>query len=180
MKKKLFILGIGILVVVGLLTFYFVKKYNDNLPKKLPNGVVVYDFEKQNNQTAVKILYEHIYDFYYNYPLGKREDILSELYEEDIKAIWIDLNDDGESEIIGYIDNKSFETRYGYILYIIEKDKKSYKDISRVLGLARGSKIYVLPQKYNGYKKIIILSYTGYTKGRPNKITYKEEYYSFN
>ena len=184
MKKKLFILGIGILVVVGLLTFYFVKKYNDNLPKKLPNGVVVYDFMEQRQPRAKKILYKYLLkdlksDFEKNAKENDKFEDWVNLYHIDyrrVNAFEYDLNDDGEKEIIGYIVSSAYWGTAGYALYILEKTGNEYQDISYMLNFEPQIKFYILKNKTNNYKDIVLFGSSAYNF-KPMSVTFNGKSY---
>ena len=173
MKKKWLIFGIGILAIVVFSAFYFVKKYNDNLPKKLPNGAVVYDFGEQVQLKARKILYnyllEELTDHTYSYkgdPIDftknpKEAESLFHLTEYQVAAFEYDLNNDGEPEIIGYSWVSFYLCAQGYELYILQKQGDKYKrlfDKKYSFFIDPVFKFYILNQENNGYKNILYRS----------------------
>ena len=172
-RTKAILISFAVLVLFAICFFTFskIKSYYDNKPKVLPNGTVVYDFSTQRQKKASKILYEYINMYrikYYNYTLEQEN-----ISENDIFAFEYDLNNDGENEIIGYVNSEKYKTHYGYSLDILKKINKKnqstnpyvfkinniyYNDISTVLGLEKNSKIYILPNNnLNGYKNMKIM-----------------------
>ena len=133
MKKWVLITGIIILIIAGVLVVHRVK---NNMPKVLPNGTVVYDFTKQCQPKASKILHEYL---------------LTELIEENKRSLDLDyiktkystiqkyieaeyfitpnrfcafeydLNDDSEKEIIGFTSSSAYWGTAGFSLFILQK-----------------------------------------------------------
>ena len=173
MPKYLKIIIILLIVSSCFFIFIKIKDYYDNEPEVLPNGTVVYDFSRQRQAKASRILYEYVYAYYIKYSSSILEKYrLSENY---ISAFEYDLNNDGDKEIIGYINSKEYKSHNGYNLYILKKVNRKnlntnpnifkinniyYEDISTVIGLDDNSKIYILPStNLNEYKNMKILCF---------------------
>ena len=116
LKIIVILLIVSLVFLTCFLTFINIKNYYDNKPKVLPNGTVVYDFSKQRQAKASRILYEYVYTYYIKYSL-----YIPNLSKNDISAFEYDLNNDGDKEIIGYINSKEYKSHYGYNLYILKK-----------------------------------------------------------
>lgn len=72
-----------------------------NKPVKLPEGIIEYDFSKQSQSGASKILYKYVLE-----GLNKTSQeavVFANISPRSISAFELDLNDDGTNEIIGLV-----------------------------------------------------------------------------
>ena len=163
--KAVLILFIAlILMATCFFGFKKVKDYYDNKPKVLQNGTVVYDFSTQRQPQASKILYEYIKE-----EEAPIDDEMKIINDDDsvtvikmksvlnrISAFEYDLNDDGENEIIGFSTNSAYWGTAGFILFILQKDKNNnYSEKTIALNFDPALKLYILPNKTNGFKDIV-------------------------
>ena len=72
---------------------------------------------------------------------------------ETVKAFEVDLNDDGEKEIVGVVYSTFYLGTAGYSLFILQKQHSGYKNIS-ILVFEPQRKVYILKTKTNGYHDI--------------------------
>ena len=151
MKKLFCIFGILSFILIGA---FFIKKHHDNMPYKYPDGKLEYDFSRQSQPRASKILYEYISEDLKKYSTEAKKSANIKL--KDIVAFEVDLNDDGVNEIVGFCSSSAFWGTAGYQLFILQKQNKEYKDLSYILNFEPQLKFYVLPDKTNEYKDIIL------------------------
>ena len=160
-----------ILSAICFFTFIKIKSYYDNKPKVLPNGTVVYDFSTQRQPKASKILYEYIKEE--EAPIDDEMKIINDdgsvtvikmkSVLNRISAFEYDLNDDGENEIIGFTSNSAYWGTAGFSLFILQKYKNNnYFDITYILNFEPALKFYILPNKTNGFKDIMLYGSTAY------------------
>ena len=141
-KSKLLAIVMSSLIIFTLLTsffvFYFYSKRDLN-----KNRTNIYSLSKNHDKKARKIAFDAL----------KYDKLIFD--PEEIHAFPYDLNDDGTDEIICIISSLEQRTRWGYVLYILQKQKdNSYKDIGTALGAEAGSIIEILDTKTNGYYDI--------------------------
>ena len=72
---------------------------------------------------------------------------------QSVRAFEIDLNDDGEKEIVGMVYSTLYLGTAGYSLFILQKQQSGYKDIS-ILVFEPQRNVYILKNKTNGYHDI--------------------------
>lgn len=134
---------------------------------------------KEDDEYAKKILYKYLVEQFYTL-IEKNEDMNAILNEHNLallRATSIDLNDDGENEIIGYVEHGMFGGTAGQELFILGKNKNGkYEEISEYLNFETQKNIYILKDKDNGYHKIIIYGSVAYDF-RPFLITYNNGVY---
>ena len=84
--------------------------------------------------------------------LSERNAELHNIYEEDCRAVFYDLDDDGQQEIIG-THYATGARRLGYnIMYILKKDSSGvYQNIAYRIFFAPNSPIFVLKSKTKGF-----------------------------
>ena len=184
--KAVLILFIAlILMATCFFGFKKVKDYYDNKPKVLQNGTVVYDFSTQRQPQASKILYEYIKE-----EEAPIDDEMKIINDDDsvtvikmksvlnrISAFEYDLNDDGENEIIGFISNSAYWGTAGFNLFILQKDKNNnYLEKTLALNFDPALKFYILPNKTNGFKDIVIHGSIAY-KFRQVIVKYNGKFY---
>lgn len=171
---KKIIISLITLIIVAACSFIFIKikDYYANKPKVLPNGVVVYDFSKQRQAKASRILYEYIKKE--EAPIDDEIEIINDdgsvtviKMKSDlsrISAFEYDLNDDGENEIIGFTSNSAYWGTAGFSLFILQKNKNinNYSNLAYILNFEPMLKFYILPNKTNEFKDIILYGSTAY------------------
>ena len=143
-KSKILIIAISSLIIfislTSFLIFYLYSKRDLN-----KNRTNIYSLSINHDKKARKIAFDALKLEY--------GDFISD--PEEIHAFPYDLNDDGTDEIICIISSLEQRTRWGYVLYILQKQKdNSYKDIGTALGAEAGSIIEILDTKTNGYYDI--------------------------
>lgn len=93
-------------------------------------------------------------------------------------AVEVDLNDDGISEIIGYIAATPYGGAAGQSLFILWKDKNGvFKDICYLISFEPQKKIYILKDKDGDFHRIIIYGSVAYDF-KPFLIQYNDGQYS--
>ena len=137
--KKFVLLLISLLIVV-------------NCAMAVPK---VIDLDKENNPKAAEILFKFIVkenEWLQNDPKMIKKVRLS---EQATQAQFVDLNDDGINEIIGFTYSALYYGLVGESLFIIQKTKDGYKDIDYIINF-QPHKIVVLDSKTNGWRDIQI------------------------
>lgn len=96
---------------------------------------------------------------------------------DDVRAVFYDLNSDGVSEIIGYINVSAFWSSDGMALIILKKENGNYKNISW-LNTAPSMGIYVLDAKTSGFKNLKVFPTKNYVT-RIAKYNQKQQCYEY-
>ena len=132
-----------IFVLIILFIFWGVNKYN--------SFKVIKTFQELNNPQASKILQEYLLkktpnfnQIYTNFPL-----------ETSTHAVFFDLNNDDENEVIGFTD--AFYSLTGYNLFILKNENDVYDDITYILNF-QPTNIQIMKHKTNGFHDIKILT----------------------
>ena len=186
-KAILISFAVLVLVIICFFTFSKIKSYYDNKPKVLPNGTVVYDFSTQRQQKASKILYGYILSdmnnlSLYNYKhidFTKNSEIAKSKFDIDINkvyAIYFDLNDDGENEIIGYVDAFLYGGATRNQIFILQKINNAYINIVKYPKYFWSNKIIISSQKTNDYRNVI-LEIKDESINRNIKLNYHNKFY---
>lgn len=105
----------------------------------------------ESDKQAGKILYEYVLKELNKTPEEAKE--FARIEPETVKAFEVDLNDDGEKEIVGVVYSTFYLGTAGYSLFILQKQQSEYKDIS-ILVFEPQKKVYILNNKTNGYHDI--------------------------
>ena len=112
---------------------------------------LTYDFIKNSEPEASKILYEYIL---------QDEDMTDEMLElahitpKSAFAFEYDLNDDGENEIIGLVYSTYYWGTAGYSLFILQKQGDVYENIAWIVNFEPLLPLRILKEKSNGFKNI--------------------------
>ena len=188
---KAVLISVAVLILAAICFFAFtkIKNYYDNKPKVLPNGTVVYDFSTQRQAKASKILYEYILSdmnnlSLYNYKqidFTKNPEIAKNRFDIEVNkvyAICIDLNDDGENEIIGYVDAFLYGGAERNEIFILQKKNDKYKNIVKYPVYFFSNKIIVISKKTNNYKDILLAIRDDNTKKNVLLNYYNKYYYT--
>ncbi len=129
-----------IFVLIMLSMFVCINKYN--------SSQVIKTFQELNNPQASKILQEYLLKKTPNF-----NQISNLPLETCTHAVFFDLNDDGENEVIGFTD--AFYCATGYNLFILKKKNDVYDDISMVNFYPAGG-IEIMGLKVNGFNTMKI------------------------
>ena len=105
----------------------------------------------ESDKQAGKILYEYVLKELNKTPEEAKD--FARIEPETVKAFEVDLNDDGENEIVGVVYSTFYLGTAGYSLFILQKQQSWYKDIS-ILVFEPQKKVYILKNKTNGYHDI--------------------------
>ena len=105
----------------------------------------------ESDKKAGKILYEYVLKELNKTPEEAKE--FARIEPETVKAFEVDLNDDGEKEIVGVVYSTFYLGTAGYSLFILQKQHSGYKNIS-ILVFEPQRKVYILKTKTNGYHDI--------------------------
>ena len=105
----------------------------------------------ESDKQAGKILYEYVLKELNKTPEEAKD--FARIEPETVKAFEVDLNDDGEKEIVGVVYSTFYLGTAGYSLFILQKQQSGYKDIS-ILVFEPQRKVYILKNKTNGYHDI--------------------------
>lgn len=105
----------------------------------------------ESEKQAGKILYEYVLKELNKTPEEAKD--FARIEPETVKAFEVDLNDDGEKEIVGIVYSTFYLGTAGYSLFILQKQQSGYKDIS-ILVFEPQKKVYILKNKTNGYHYI--------------------------
>lgn len=105
----------------------------------------------ESDKQAGKILYEYVLKELNKTPEEAKD--FARIEPETVKAFDVDLNDDGEKEIVGMVYSTLYLGTAGYSLFILQKQQSGYKDIS-ILVFEPQRNVYILKNKTNGYHDI--------------------------
>ena len=105
----------------------------------------------ESDKQAGKILYEYVLKELNKTPEEAKD--FARIEPQSVRAFEIDLNDDGEKEIVGMVYSTLYLGTAGYSLFILQKQHSGYKNIS-ILVFEPQRKVYILKTKTNGYHDI--------------------------
>ena len=105
----------------------------------------------ESDKQAGKILYEYVLKELNKTPEEAKD--FARIEPQSVRAFEIDLNDDGEKEIVGVVYSTFYLGTAGYSMFILQKQQSEYKDIS-ILVFEPQKKVYILKNKTNGYHDI--------------------------
>ena len=154
MKKRFIYIGILSIIFMICSGVFILKKHNDNMPYKYPDGKTEFDFNKQNQPKASRILYKYILES--ENLTAKEAKKSKDITPNQVRAFELDLNDDGVNEIIGFCSKSQYWGTAGYSLFILKKQNEKYQNISHLLSFEPQLKIYILPSKTADYKDLIL------------------------
>ena len=155
MKKLILIFSILFLISLGVISGYFIKKHYDNMPYEYPDGKIEYDFSRQSQTRASKILYQYILDTEKMTPAYAKKH--ADISQNNVYAFTFDLNNDGEDEIIGFADSFYYCGTMKKSILILQKQNNKYQNIVKYHICHNSLKVYILPKKTNGYNDILLL-----------------------
>ena len=151
MKKIVIFVLILILGLTGL-SLSYQKDITSQNPIKLLDGSLEYDFMKQGDKNASKELYNFVLKDLNMTP--KQIEDFANITPKMVNAFYVDLNDDGVKEIIGFVASSFYSGTAGDSLFILQKDKKAYSDIAFLVSFVPRDKFFVNKLKYNGYRTL--------------------------
>ena len=124
-----------------------------NKPITHPDGTIEYDFSKQSQPKASKILYKFVLKELNKTP--KEAQDFANITPKAVNAFETDLNDDGKKEVIGVVFSTYYWGTAGSSLFILEEKNNNYQNIAKyMINIETNMKFYVLPYKTNDYKDI--------------------------
>jgi len=123
-----------------------------NKPITHPDGTIEYDFSKQSQPKASKILYKFVLKELNKTPREAQD--FANITPKTVSAFETDLNGDGKKEIIGVVFSTYYSCTEGFKLFILEqKNNIEYIDLSSIHFLPN-EKIYINNIIINNYKEI--------------------------
>ena len=123
-----------------------------NLPINHPDGTIEYNFSKQSQTKASKILYKFVLNELNKTPREAQD--FANITPKTVSAFETDLNGDGKKEIIGVVFSTYYWGTAGYSLFILEEKANNYQNIAYLLNFEPLKEIYILNKKTNKYKDI--------------------------
>ena len=123
-----------------------------NKPITHPDGTIEYDFSKQSQTKASKILYKYILKDLNKTPREAQD--FANITPKTVSAFETDLNGDGKKEIIGIVFSTYYWGTVGYSLFILEEKGNTYQNIAYLLNFEPLNKFYVLNNKTYSYRDI--------------------------
>ena len=152
MKKSAVFLLLFLLIILTGLSFSYQKDITTNNPIKLLDGSLEYDFMKRGDENASKELYDFVLKELNMTP--KQIEDFANITPEVVNAFYVDLNDDGADEIIGWISSTFYWGTDGYSLFVLQKNKNNYNNIAYIINFEPQDKVFVTNLRYNDYKII--------------------------
>ena len=141
-------------------------------PIKFPKGTELYKISDIEDLDAKKILYGYILKYL---KVNSKEAYSKYNISENFSyAFFIDLDDDGSNEIIGIMFAPCFSGTAGSQMFILQKQNNQYVDINSAISLQPDYRIYVLPNKTNKLKDIVVF---GEQSGKPIYLKYNGQFY---
>ena len=131
----------------------------------------------ESDKQAGKILYEYVLKELNKTPEEAKD--FARIEPETVKAFEVDLNDDGEKEIVGVVYSTFYLGTAGYSLFILQLQNGEYKNIAYVLNIEPQNELKILNAKTNGYRDIKLSGSVAYNF-KPFIAKYKNGYYQNN
>ena len=131
----------------------------------------------ESEKQSGKILYEYILQEQNMTPAEIKD--FARIEPQSVRAFEIDLNDDGEKEIVGMVYSTLYLGTAGYSLFILQLQNGEYKNIAYVLSIEPQNELKILNAKTNGYRDIKLSGSVAYNF-KPFIAKYKNGYYQNN
>ena len=131
----------------------------------------------ESDKQSGKILYEYVLKKLNKTPEEAKD--FARIEPETVKAFEVDLNDDGEKEIVGIVYSTFYLGTAGYSLFILQLQNGEYKNIAYVLNIETQNELKILNAKTNGYRDIKLSGSVAYNF-KPFIAKYKNGYYQNN
>ena len=128
----------------------------------------------ESEKQAGKILYEYILQEQNMTPAEIKD--FARIEPQSVRAFEIDLNDDGEKEIVGMVYSTLYLGTAGYSLFILQLQNDEYKNIAYVLNIEPQKELKILNAKTNGYRDIKLQGSVAYNF-KPFIVKYRNGYY---
>ena len=128
----------------------------------------------ESDKQAGKILYEYVLKELNKTPEEAKE--FARIEPQSVRAFEIDLNDDGEKEIVGMVYSTLYLGTAGYSLFILQLQNGEYKNIAYVLSIEPQNELKILNAKTNGYRDIKLSGSVAYNF-KPFIVKYRNGYY---
>ena len=123
-----------------------------NQPITHPDGTIEYNFSKQSQTKASKILYKFVLKELNKTP--KEAQDFANITPKTVSAFETDLNGDGKKEIIGVVFSTYYSCTEGFKLFILEQQNNiEYIDLSDI-HILPNENIYINNIVINNYKEI--------------------------
>lgn len=131
----------------------------------------------ESDKQAGKILYEYVLKELNKTPEEAKD--FARIEPQSVRAFEIDLNDDGEKEIVGMVYSTLYLGTAGYSMFILQLQNGEYKNIAYVLNIEPQNELKILNAKTNGYRDIKLSGSVAYNF-KPFIAKYKNGYYQNN
>lgn len=131
----------------------------------------------ESDKQAGKILYEYVLKELNKTPEEAKD--FARIEPQSVRAFEIDLNDDGEKEIVGMVYSTLYLGTAGYSMFILQLQNGEYKNIAYVLNIETQNELKILNAKTNGYRDIKLSGSVTYNF-KPFIAKYKNGYYQNN
>lgn len=138
-----------------------------------------FDIYKDRDPKASKILFDTV--------IREKELSQERIAEYELSpgftyAFFVDLNEDGIKEIIGFIDNGYFYGRPGVDLFILHKENGQYKNIAEWVYVDVKYTIKILENKTNGWHDIEVyqMNWNRFQDTLASLVAWKYKYYKGN
>lgn len=155
--KKFFVISLSILI------FGFCVAYGYDIYKNKPlvhkNGTIEYDFSKQSQYKASRILYKYVQKDLNKTPKELKD--FANITPKSVRAFETDLNGDNQNEVIGVVYTTFYLCTQGFKLFILEKQGQTYQDLSDA-DILTTEKFFINNINFNKYKELNFKSYNNY------------------
>jgi hypothetical protein len=145
-------------------------KNQSNIKQLLRNNEKIYLDKDAYKKADLKPFVDFVWDKYVKNILKDKEIQLFRISKEDISIALVDLNNDGKKDIIASIQNNEYFCgkfgEYCNIIIFVSSNLKNYKQIEVNMSQFPEAPIYIMKDKSNGLRNIIlnekfILKYDG-------------------
>ena len=154
MKKRFIYIGILSIIFMICGRAFIVKNHNDNMPYKYPDGKTEFDFNKQNQPKASRILYKYILES--ENLTAKEAKKSNDITPNQVRAFEFDLNDDGVNEIIGTVNTVYYCGAIRNPIFILQNQNGKYENIIKYHICYNSPKVHINKDKTNGYNDITL------------------------
>lgn len=137
-------------LLIGIFGLCFAYGYDiyKNKPLVHKNGTIEYDFSRQSQFRASRILYKYIQNDLNKTPKELKD--FANITPKSVRAFETDLNGDNQNEVIGVVYSTYYWGTSGYSLFIINNEGRNIANAN----FEPSKLFYVLSSISNGYKDI--------------------------
>ena len=128
----------------------------------------------ESDKHVGKILYEYVLQEQKMTPAEIKD--FARIEPQSVRAFEVDLNDDGENEIVGVVYSTFYLGTAGYSMFILQLQNDEYKNIAYVLNIEPQKELKILNAKTNGYRDIKLQGSVAYNF-KPFIVKYRNGYY---